>query len=107
MVHIPSKKEVKFVLTNYPVHNLDCMKMKHYVAFLAYLCLHVDSEDPTMRDETSSKGPKPYVVETKVEEEDKVFDLISPLEERKLPEDFDVVEFKASTVIDVNSTTVS
>ena len=67
--------------------------------------LHADSKDPTIEDECSSKLQK--LKETHIEEEDEVFDLVSPAEERMLTEDFDVTEFKASTIIDVNSKPLS
>ena len=86
---------------------MDCMMMEFYVAFLAYLFLHADSKNPIAEDEPSSKGQKLSVVEIHPKEEDEVFDLVSPFEERRLIEDFDVVEFKASTIIDVNSAHVS
>ena len=76
--------------------------MEFHVAFLAYLFLHVDLKDPTIEDECSSKVQK-----FNVEEEEEVFDLVSPAEERKLTEGFDIAKFKASTIIDVNSTPVS
>lgn len=72
--------------------------MEFHVAFLAYLFLHADSKDPTIEDECSSKVQKFNVEE--------VSDLVSPSEERKLIEGFDITEFKAWTIIDVNSTPV-
>ena len=80
--------------------------MEYNVAFLSYLFLHADSKDPTIKDECLGKIQKLNVFETHLEEEDGVFDLILPAEERKMTEDFDVTEFKASTIIDVNSTPV-
>lgn len=69
----PDKREVKFVQINCPVHNSDCMMTEFYVAFLSYLFLHVDSKDPTIEDECSSKVQKLNVFETHLEEEDEVF----------------------------------
>ena len=51
------QKEVKFILIDYLVYNMDCMMMELYVAFLAYLFLHANSKDPTSKDEPSNKGP--------------------------------------------------
>ena len=81
--------------------------MEFYVAFLSYLFLHANSKDPNVEDECSNKGQKLNVFEMHIEEEDEVFDLVLPAKERKLTEDFDVVEFKASTIIDVNLTPIS